>query len=375
MGCHHTHLTTRRVHLPFQRQIETLELGAQALQIPDMPALRRQHLGEEGVDRLRRLGPEAGREALAKAPVLAVRQHQHAGVEVEGRQAPPQVARPGEKVSGLLEDRAFPRLFLQCGAQAVASPVGQLVQLLVRQAAQGAAQELGEGEVVPGEQRISRQRQEVLEDEVFRKLQPVRAGHGHAATLQRPQGLLEQRSALLHEHKQVAIVRRTPALTVAHLISALHDRVAFRSDPLGQDPPGPLGPVDVEGVPGAGVGLARLLDRRPKVHAARILRPLSHMGDDGRAARRVDTRRQASRPVGPLEDLVDELQHLWRGAPGDRQVHTDEVPPGAVGLTLQRLSVVIEQVRRSPLERKDRLLLIADDEYGAFERALASVDA
>ena len=168
MGRHYAHLAPRRVHLPFQGQIEALELGAEALQIPDVPALCCQHLGQKGVDRLRGLRSEARGETLAQAPVLAIRQHQHAGVEVEGRQAPPKVARPGEQVSGLLEDRALPRLFLQRGAQTVASTVRQLKQLLVRQTAQGTAQELGEGEVVPREQGISRQRQKVLEDEVFR---------------------------------------------------------------------------------------------------------------------------------------------------------------------------------------------------------------
>ena len=98
------------------------------------------------------------------------------------------------------------------------------------------------------------------------------------------------------------------------------------------------------------------------------------MGDDRRAARCIEAGRQAPRTVRPLENLVDELKHLRRRTPGDREIHADEVPPGAAGLLLQRLSMVIEQMGRRALERKDRLLFVADDEHRALEGAFAPVD-
>jgi hypothetical protein len=166
--------------------------------------------------------------------------------------------------------------------------VGQVDELLVRQAEDRAPEQRGQRQVVMRLQRETADGDEVLHGDVVGEQKPVGARHRNAAILQRPRQRMDETVALAHQHHDVARADG-PALAFQHLTVA---------DPAGDGAGDRLGKTC-----GRGRGMidrlrpvVRLVDRdraerRPQLDIARLVLAdafvldvtiqLEHLGDHG----------------------------------------------------------------------------------------------
>ena len=367
VGGHDPHLVRPGgVHLPGHVDIQPVQVGGIALQVPGPGLFEFQGLLQEHPEGLLGLPAKAGQEPLPLGAPAGAGRLENPDNEVVRRVARPCPGHPPQEVSSL-----GPVAPAVSGAPLQGVPerrIGavpcQVEQALVGDVAEWAAQEGGEGQVVAREEGESDQAPQVLEKDVFGQLQPVGTAHGHAAPLQLAQDLVEERAAPADQDQDVAPGRGPSSLRllVTYGLAPAHDLTDLADHPPGQDPRAGVGSQGVGRVlPGVPRFLLRGRHEVPEVHAPGILAPGLMADDRRRLALHAD---QGLGPLVPGEDCIHEGQDLRNGPPGPGQV--DALEAGAHGGgSLAVMGVLDAQVLgRGTLEGIDRLLDVADDEKG-----------
>ena len=362
VGGHHPHLALAVLLLAFDVDLGRGHVGDEGLQGVDAPRLGRQGLGQEGVEGVLGLGAQPGENAGAHRAAVPVQPGQHAGVEVERRAGLGLGLGPAQEGAGVGPAFALVAAPGQGRPDRALARLDEVVEVLLGNVAERAAQQSGQGQIVLGEQGELGEADQVLEHHVVRQLQPVGPAHRRALALQRPDDLVEQGLAPAHQDQEVAVARRPPGprLLVEHRLAPIDGRLDLAGDAPGQLLVRPFGRLGVDRRPRIGVVLGLGPLQRPQVDRPAARRPVGDM--DHRLLGGQGVRAQAGAGLGIGEHGVDEGQHLRRRAPALQQVDAAEGPPGRLDQALIGARLGQEPLRRGPLERVDRLLLVADGE-------------
>ncbi len=365
MHGHDADLAARALQFALHLDVGGLQLGQAGLQIDGAPVFGGQHLVQGLVDGFFRLAAQTGQDAGAAGSAGVVHPVQGLGEEGEGIAA----ARTDgglQRIAGAGPFGAFVRPVAQVAPQlaglAVLAP-GQGIEAVLVHVAQGAAQHLGQGQIVVGEERKTGQRDQVVEHDVAGQFQPVGAGHGHALGFQRPDDLLERRVAASDQDDIVAVSGGTqvPRAAVEDGDAAFHLAADFASHVAGQAFPGAAGAFLIDGiVPGVGLGRGFVEEQGPQVDGAVLADPRGDMAGDVALGSG-----QGAGAVGIGEDGVDEGQHLFGRAVGGVQLRPGEGLAGAFGQGQEGAAFLTQPFGPGALEGIDRLFLVADGEDGA----------
>ncbi|MNI04992.1 hypothetical protein D3C73_579340 [compost metagenome] len=253
---------------------------------------------------------------------------------------------------------------LQFAPQAVALfAARQVKQAVLVHVAEGAAQHLGQGQVVAGEEGEAGQGLQVVEDDVLRQFQPVGARHRRARRLQSADDLLEGRIAAADQDQEVAVAAGARGAALVEDDGAGLDlALDLQRQGLGHALAGAGGPFLIDGIgPGVALGRGFVDEQGPQVHGAGlafagggVVRNLARLPDQGAGA------------FGRAEDCVHESQHRLGRAVGGLQRHALEGAARAGDQAVVDLGFLPQPLGPGALEGVDRLLLVADGEDGAL---------
>ncbi|MNE06317.1 hypothetical protein D3C80_989020 [compost metagenome] len=192
---HDADLAARAFQFALHLDVGGFQQGEAGLQIDPAPVLGGQHLIEGFVNGLLGLAAQTGEDAGAARDARVVHPVQQGREEGEGiavaRRAGAQAQLQGAAPFG-----AFVGAGLQFAPQALTllAP-GQVIERGLVHVAEGAAQHLGQRQVVAGEEGEAGQGLQVVENDVATELQPVGPGDGHPGALQGADDLFKRRVA------------------------------------------------------------------------------------------------------------------------------------------------------------------------------------
>ena len=218
--------------------------------------------------------------------------------------------------------------------------MGERIEFIVNKSAEWAFQQRRQRQIILREQRETGQRQQVVEDDVATKSQPVGAGHGQACLLQGPQDFLEERLATPHQDQDVAGMSGTPEprRLVIYCLPVVDETGDLGGDPVCQASVGAVFRLQVQWrVPGLAI-LALAVDFQiPDIDAARVFPAYigGQMGDLLGNVAGLDGLGQQIRG----EDRVYKAQHLRCRAPGGVQVHPLEFVTSLGGAIVVKLEL------------------------------------
>ncbi|VDC49102.1 hypothetical protein BREV_BREV_03481 [Brevundimonas mediterranea] len=365
MDGHDTDLSARPLQFAFHLDVGGLELGQAGLQVDCAPVLGGQHLVQGLVYGFFRLAAQPGQDAGSAGPAGVVHAVQGLGEEGEGIAA----ARGDdglEHVAGTGPFGAFVRPVAEVAPQLAAFPVlapGEGVEAVLVHVAQGAAQHLGQGQVVVGEERKSGQGDQVVEDDMAGQFQPVGAGDGDAFGLQGADDLFESGVAAADQDDVVAVAggAQVAGAAVEDGQAAFDLAADFAGQVAGQAFAGAAGAFLIDRiVPGVGLGRGFVEEQGPQIDGAMLADPRRDVAGDVALGAG-----QGAGAVGVGEDGVDEGQHLFGRTIGGVQLGSGEGFAGALGQGQEVGSFLAQTLRPGALEGVDRLFLVADSEDGA----------
>ena len=242
----------------------------------------------------------------------------------------------------------------------------QRQQVVVVEAEQRRLQHAGEAEIVVGQQRGAAGGDEIEHGDVTGDVEPVGAGHGDPALLQRADHRLEEGVAGAHEDEDVAGPHRPlpPAAALVHAIGRERraQRLNLARDAVGEFARGVVLGQRVDGDAPFRIDIAGFgLDARPHLDERRqaLLDALVAGPDVALLHQPVLMRHGGEHAVDGREDPGGRAE---RGL----QSHPFEGLAAGTKARLERRAHALEHQRGRALEREDRLLVVADDEEGAI---------